>query len=134
MTTLTVAGQPAPAEAAPDTIYHAIGGRAAVTAAVDGLYGRLLADPEVAPLFPRGASPRHRAFVVTVLGEALGGPERYRGPDLVGAHRGLGITDAHFDRAAGHLDATLEELGVPRDLADQIIAIVASLRPAVVSA
>jgi hypothetical protein len=38
-----------------------------------------------------------------VLGEALGGPERYRGPDIAGAHRGLGISDAHFDRPAGHL-------------------------------
>jgi len=134
MTTITVSGPSAPAEAAPDTIYQAIGGRAAVTAAVDGLYGRLLADPEIAPLFPRGAGPQHRAYVVTVLGEALGGPERYRGPDLVAAHRGLGITDAHFDRTAGHLDATLEELGVPRHLTDQIIGIVASLRPAIVGA
>jgi hemoglobin len=105
-----------------------------VTAAVDGLYGRLLADPELGPLFPNGVGARHRAYVVTVLGEALGGPERYRGPDLVAAHRGLGITNAQFDRTAAHLDDTLTELGVPRHLADQIIAIVASLRPAVVTA
>src|SRR5215468_12488029 len=80
------------------SIYEAIGGRAAVTAAVDNFYGRLLADPELAPFFPGGVGPRHRAYVVTVLGEALGGRERYRGPDLVKAHRGLGITDADFDR------------------------------------
>ena len=35
----------APAEAAAISVYEAIGGRAAVVAAVDGLYGRLLADP-----------------------------------------------------------------------------------------
>jgi hemoglobin len=134
MTAMTVSGPSAPAEAAPDTIYHAIGGRAALTAAVDGLYGRLLADPVLGPLFPGGVGARHRAFVVTALGEALGGPERYRGPDFVAVHSGLGITDAHFDSVAAHLDATLDELGVPRHLADQIIGIVASLRPAVVGA
>src|SRR6516162_435558 len=101
----------------------AISARAAVTAAVDNFYGRLLADSVLAPLFPRGVGARHRAYVVTVLGEALGGPERYRGPDLAGAHRGLGISDAHFDRAAAHLAATLDELGVPRHLADQIVAV-----------
>ena len=134
MTTVTTSAAPASTEAPPETIYAAIGGRVAVTAAVDGLYGRLLADPELGPLFPSGVGARHRAYVVTVLGEALGGPERYRGPDLVAAHRGLGITNAQFDRTAGHLDDTLTELGVPRHLADQIIAIVASLRPAVVTA
>jgi hemoglobin len=132
--TITTAGN-APAIGVQEiSIYEAIGGRAALTAAVDNFYGRLLADPEIARLFPDGVGPRHRAFVVTVLGEALGGRERYRGPDLAAAHRGLGISDAHFDRAAAHLAGTLDELRVPRDLADRIVGIVAELRPAVVTA
>jgi len=116
------------------SVYEAIGGRSALAAAVDDFFGRLLADPVLGPLFPRGAGPVHRAYLVTILGEALGGPERYRGPDVAGAHRGLGITDAHFDLAAGHLYATLDGLGVPRDLSDRIVGIVAGLRPAVVTA
>ena len=124
----------APAEATAVNIYQAIGGRAAVTAAVEGFFGRLLADPVLSGYFPDGVGPRHRAYLVTVLGEALGGPERYRGPDLAKAHGGLGITDADFDRTAGHLAATLDSLGVPGHLADQIIGIVAGLRPAVVTA
>ena len=133
MTTTTAANAPATG-VWEFSIYEAIGGRAALTAAVDNFYGRLLADPELGPLFPDGVGPRHRAYVVTVLGEALGGPERYRGPDLTAAHRGLGISGAHFDRAAAHLAGTLDELGVPRDLADRIVGIVAGLRPAVVTA
>ena len=132
MTTCPDLRSPAAAEAI--SVYEAIGGRAAVAAAVDNLYGRLLADPEVAGFFPGGVGARHRAYVVTILGEALGGPERYRGPDIAGAHRGLAIGDAHFDRAAAHLAATLAELGVPRHLADHIVATVAGLRPAVVTA
>jgi hemoglobin len=124
----------APAEAPAVTIYQAIGGRAAVTAAVEGFYARLLADPVLSGFFPGGVAPRHRAYLVTILGEALGGPERYRGPDLARAHRGLGITDADFDRTAGHLAATLGSLGVPGHLAGQIMGIVAGLRSAVVTA
>ena len=116
------------------SLYHAIGGRGALVAAVDDFYVRMLADPQLAPFFPGGVGPRHRAYLSTVLGEALGGPERYRGPDLAQAHRGLGISDAQFDRTAGHLSATLDALGVPRHLADDIIAIVATLRPVVVTA
>jgi hemoglobin len=115
------------------SLYDAIGGRRSLVAAVQGFYDRLLADPEIAPFFPDGVTTQHKAYLVTVLGEALGGPERYRGPDLAKAHSHLGITDHHFNLAAGHLDATLEDLTVPRNLTDQIIAIVATLRPMVVS-
>jgi len=133
MTTITISEGPA-AEAAAQTIYEAIGGRPALKAAVDGLYGRLIADPELSKFFPAGVGEVHRGFVITLLGQALGGPQRYRGPDLVAAHRGLGITDAHFTQTAVLLDDTLDELGVPRDLIDQIIGIVATLRPAIVTA
>jgi hemoglobin len=123
MTIFTCSAAVAP-EAEKLSAYEAIGGRAAVAAAVDLFYRRLLDDPVLGPFLPGGVGVRYRAYVVTILGEALGGPERYRG-DMVGAHRGLGISDAHFDRAAAHLGATLDELGIPGDLTDRIIAIAA---------
>ena len=126
------------AEATAVNVYQAIGGRAAVAAAVEGLYGRLLADPVLSGVFPGGVAPRHRHHAgvgdLEHLGEALGGPERYRGPDLAKAHRGLGITDADFDRTAVHLAETLDSLGVPGHLADHIVGIVAGLRPSLVTA
>jgi hemoglobin len=119
---------------APDvSLYEEIGGRAALKAAVDVFYRRLLADPELAWFFPEGVGDRHRAFLVTALGEALGGPERYRGPDLADAHRDLGITNAQFDRAAAHLSGALDELGVSRLLSCRVIAIVAKLRWTIVT-
>ena len=134
MTTTTCSDPGAPAEAEAISLYEAIGGRAALVATVDVFYGRVLADAELGPLFPRGLSDRHRAYVITFLGEALGGPSRYRGPGMSAAHGRLGISDRHFDRAAAHLGATLHELGVPGDLTDRVIGIVAGLRPAVVTA
>ncbi len=95
------------------SLYYVIGGRASLVVAVDQFFARLLDDPVLAPYFPDGADLKHRRFVVTVLGEALGGPERYHGPDLGQAHGHLGITDALFDRTAGHLDATLADMELP---------------------
>jgi hemoglobin len=134
MSTAMTASAPAAPESEPASLYEAIGGREALRAAVDILFGKLLADPELGPLFPHGVGAIHRAYLVTALGEALGGPERYRGPFLEAAHSHLGITDAQFDRTAGHLSDTLNELAVPRPLADQVIGIVAGLRPAIVTA
>lgn len=115
------------------SLYDAIGGRPALVAAVDKFFARLLDDPVLGPFFPGGVDVRHRCFVVTFLGQALGGPERYHGPDLGQAHGHLGITDALFDLTAAHLDATLDELGLPRRLIDRVIGIVAGLRPTIVT-
>jgi hemoglobin len=134
MTVTTCATTSTPAEAEETSLYDAIGGRASLVAAVDVFYRRVLADPELSPFFPDGVGDRHRAYLITFLGEALGGPSRYRGRDMATAHRGLGIGNVHFDRVAGHLDATLDELGVPRHLTDRIIGVAATLRPAVVTA
>src|SRR5215469_1851039 len=106
-TTDTCAGLGAPAEAEAISLYDAIGGRASLVAAVDVFYRRVLADPELSPFFPGGVGERHRAYLVTFLGEALGGPSRYRGREIATAHRELGINEAQFDCVAGHLDATL---------------------------
>jgi hemoglobin len=125
---------PAPAEGEAVNLYEAVGGRPALVAAVDGLYGRLLADPELAPFFRGGVGERHRRYVVTFLAEALGGPHPYRGPGLRESHRGLGITGAHFERTAAHLVVTLDELGVPAGLAGQVVAAVAGLQSAIVTA
>jgi truncated hemoglobin YjbI len=74
MTMTTCADVCSPAETEAISIYQAIGGRASVTAAVDRFYRRLLADPALAPFFPGGVGARHRAYLVTILGEALGSP------------------------------------------------------------
>ena len=120
--------------APPINLYEEIGGRPALQVIVDFFYARVLADPELAWLFTVGVGVRHRAFMVTALGQAIGGPERYWGPLLADAHRDLGITDAQFDRATAHLSGALDELGVPWPLAGQVIAIVAKLRWAIVTA
>jgi len=66
----------------PTSVYEAVGGRPALVAAVDNFYGRLVEDPVLGPFFHGRVGERHRRYVVTILAEALGGPERYRGPDM----------------------------------------------------
>jgi hemoglobin len=119
--------------AAPISIYESIGGHASVTAAVDIFYAKMLADPVLSQYFPNGVGAVHRKHIGTLLCQAIGGPEVYHGPDLAQAHAKHRISNAHFDMTAGHLAATLTELGVPDNLVGQIIEIVASLRPLVVT-
>ncbi len=114
------------------SLYERIGGEAAIMAAVDLFYEKVLADPLTRPFFEgldmAGQTKKQTAFMTW----AFGGPAEYRGRDLRTAHARLvtekGLGNAHFDAIAAHLKATLEELGVTETLVDEVLAVVASTR------
>ena len=116
-----------------DSIYHRVGGAPALEATVDAFYVRVLADPELKPFFEKtnmtALKIRQRAF----FGQALGGPEVYRGRDMRSAHVRFQITQKHFDKVAGHLVDTLKSLGVDDEAIGEIIAAVAPLAAEIVN-
>jgi methyl-accepting chemotaxis protein len=109
------------------TLFERIGGAGAVDATVDLFYGKVLADPLVAPFFEGIAMPRQRRMLASFVAAAFGGPDPYEGRDVIEVHRGLGITPAHMDAVLGHLVATLTELGVPQELIDEAASLVSPL-------
>lgn len=118
--------EPAPAAT---SSYDQIGGGPAVRTAVDMLYTRILADPDLAHFFGGVDMPALRRHMALMLTKVLGGPDTYDGRNLTDAHRGLAITDAHYAKVGAHLIAVLEELQVPQD----IVAAVTSVLLAVMS-
>ena len=111
------------------TIYDAIGGEAAVSAAVDDFYKRVLADPDLAGFFSETSLPHLKTHQRAFIGAALGGPEAYAGRSMSEAHAGRGITEQDFDKVVGHLADTLTSLGVPADTIGEIAAVLVPLRP-----
>jgi hemoglobin len=113
------------------TLFDAIGGEGAVDAAVDLFYRKVLGDDLISHFFDSTDMDRQRAKQKAFLTMAFGGPNHYSGRDLRTAHAPLvanGLGDAHFNAVAGHLQATLVELGVAADLVDQVMAIAGSTR------
>lgn len=107
--------------ASESTLYDRIGGEAAVRAAVDRFYERVLADPELQGFFTSVSMPRLKAHQFAFLSQVLGGPRQYSGASMRDAHSRLAIEQRHFDGVAVHLVETLRELGV----SEEIIATVA---------
>ncbi|HSR08891.1 MAG TPA: methyl-accepting chemotaxis protein [Bryobacteraceae bacterium] len=116
-----------------ESIYDRIGGAPALQAAVDAFYVRVLADPALKTFFEKtnmaALKTRQRAF----FGQALGGPEVYRGRDMRSAHARIQITQTHFDKVAGHLVDTLKSLGVDQETIGEIVAAVAPLAAEIVN-
>lgn len=97
----------------PDNLFERIDGPGAVEAAVDLFYRKVLMDDEISNFFDTTDMDGQRAKQKAFLTMAFGGPNEYTGADLRVAHEKLvadGLNDSHFDKVAGHLRATLEEL------------------------
>ena len=113
------------------TLYERLGGHPTVEAAVDRFYRKVLADPKISSYFDATDMMAQRAKQRAFLTMAFGGPHAYSGKDLRAAHQPLverGLGDAEFDAVAGHLQATLLELGVAEDLIGEVMAIAGSTR------
>ena len=115
------------------SIFEKIGGKPAVSAAVDGLYERLLADPVLAPSFAGADMERLKRHMRAFMAVALGGADLYAGRDMHAAHAGLGVTDDAFDRVVVHLVSSLASLGVPGETIGAIGARLAPLRAQIVT-
>jgi len=112
-----------------DTLFEQIGGEAAVDAAVDLFYRKVLTDESISHFFEDTDMDAQRAKQKSFLTMAFGGPNNYTGQQLREAHAPLvakGLNESHFAAVAGHLQATLQELGVAENLIEQVMAIAAS--------
>jgi hemoglobin len=118
------------------SLFVRVGGEAAITAAVGIFYDKVMADPLTRPFFHGLDMSVQSAKLVAFMAWAFGGPEQYRGRDLRAAHAPLvarGLGDAHFDAIAGHLKATMQELGVADELVVESLGIVGSVRKEVLN-
>ena len=115
-------------------LYERLGGAAAVTAVVDEFYERILADDALAPAFAGVTMKRQRSMLSAFVSQAFGGPQSYKGRDVVDAHAGVGVTRAHMDAVLGHLVGALADLGVAQPLIDEAAGIVVPVADAIVDA
>ena len=112
-------------------LYDRIGGEAAVNAAVDIFYRKVLADDRINKFFDDVDMERQAQKQKGFLTFAFGGPNNYTGKDMRDGHAHLvkrGLDDSHFDAVMENLGATLKELNVPDELIAEAAAIAESTR------
>ena len=113
------------------SLYERLGGKAAVSAAVEAFYEKVLADDRIRRFFEDVDMKRQIGKQKAFLTVAFGGPANYTGEDMRSAHARLvaeGLDDGHFDAVLENLGATLVELGVPDELIQEAAGIAESVR------
>ena len=113
------------------TLFEQLGGEAAVNAAVDVFYRKVLADYRINRFFDNVDMETQAAKQKAFLTMAFGGPNNYSGKDMRDGHAKLvklGLSDEHFDAVIEHLAATLTQLGVSDALIAQVLALAETTR------
>ena len=114
------------------SIFEKIGGEAAIDAAVDKFYEKVLADDRIKHFFENTDMAKQARHQKRFFAYALGGLSNYPGQSMRDAHKSLveehGLTDIHFDAVKENLGATLTEMGVDPTLIGEAAAVVESVR------
>ncbi|MBN8690872.1 MAG: group 1 truncated hemoglobin [Armatimonadetes bacterium] len=117
-----------------ESLFAKLGGSAAVDAAVDKFYRRVLADDRVNRFFEGVDMDKQATKQKAFLTMAFGGPNNYTGLDMKKGHEHLlkmGMDDTHFDAIVENLGATLKDMGVADELIAQVAATAETTREAV---
>lgn len=133
-------------------LFDRLGGEPGISNIVADFFPRALQDPRVnwqrkgvksGGLFRRSApvaweaTPQNAARLqkhfVQFLALATGGPARYEGKDMKAAHDGMKISNPEFDAVIGDLKASLDKLQIPNKEQKELLAIIESTRPQIVT-
>ena len=112
-------------------LFERLGGKAAVEAAVDKFYEKVLKDDRIKHFFDGVDMQRQRNKQKAFLSFAFGGPQNYTGKNMRDGHAHLvqrGLNDGHVDAVIENLGSTLREMGVAEDLIKEVAAIAESVR------
>ena len=133
-------------------LFERLGGEKGVTAIVDDFTARVLEDPRVdwqrkgvknTGLFRKGQpvawspSPENVANLkkhfTQFIALATGGPAQYDGKEIRPTHAGMHIANPEFDAVIGDLKASLDKLQIPNKEQKELLSIIESTRPQIVT-
>ncbi|MEO6035231.1 MAG: group 1 truncated hemoglobin [Verrucomicrobiota bacterium] len=136
-------------------LFDRLGGVQGIAAIVDDFTPRVLQDPRVNwsrkgvkssrfSLFKKdseanawSATPANIAILKKHLVQfvvlATGGPAHYDGKEMKSVHAGMRISNPEFDAVLGDLKASLDRLQIPNKEQKELLSIVESTRPQIVT-
>lgn len=114
------------------TLYERLGGKEALTAVVNHLWGVVAADERINGRFAKTSPEAFAGQLIDFLCEGTGGPCNYEGKDMLAAHTGMNITEAEFMALGEDVKQTLEHFSVPAAEQEEVMAMLIGMKGAVV--
>jgi hemoglobin len=131
--TTGASGGPSASSAAPaKSLFDRLGGKPAITAAVDLMVTNIGNDARINARFLNADGARLKQMLIEQVCEATGGPCKYTGKDMRSAHAGQKISDDEFNALVGDLKAALDQLKVPAQEQSELLSALGGMRKDIV--
>lgn len=120
------------------SLYERCGGTNAIAAVIDDFVDRGYANrkhdnPDVVKGFAETPKAGFKFHLTSQVIQLTGGPYAYHGRDTKEGHKHLNIRDQDWDLAIDDFRATCAKFKVPADLEKELVDLLASAKPAVVT-
>lgn len=113
------------------TLFHRVGGEAAVEAAVNRFYDKFLQQESIKDFFENVSIREQKNKFRLFFTQILGGPYTTSDIEIRRVHAPLverGLNDDHYDLFLKLMEQTLRELEIPEELIEEFIDLTESFR------
>lgn len=117
------------------TLYERLGGYDAAYAFIEYVIAKLMARDEVGQIWKHMSEDRVKVEIQNFVDFASahwGGPAIYRGRDMISVHRGMGISERHWEEFLEVLEESYEHFEVADDLRAEVTRFLTSFKHQVV--
>jgi len=121
------------------SLYERLGGVYAIATVVDDFIERLLvndilnANPKIKEARDRVPKAGLKYQVTALVSQVTGGPEKYAGRSMKDSHAHLNITEKEWQAMVADFKITLNKFKVPAKEQEELITIVATTKPDIVT-
>jgi truncated hemoglobin YjbI len=119
------------------SLYAQLGGNAAISAVIDQFITNVAGDARINAFFADAAADPARLLklrnnLINQIGEATGGPEKYTGATMKASHKGMGVSEAHFNALVDDLVKSLDKFKVLPKPKSQLLGALAAMKADIV--
>jgi hemoglobin len=115
------------------SLYDRLGGKDAITAVVQHLWGVVAKDARINGFFAHTKPDAFAGQLIDFLCQGTGGPCVYKGQDMVKAHVGMKISSADFDALAEDIVITLDFFKVPAKEKGEVMSLLGGMKQSVIN-
>jgi truncated hemoglobin YjbI len=118
-------------------LYARLGMNAGITLVIDDFIGKVAADKRINSFFAAAAADPARLNklkmnLINQVGQASGGTEKYTGLSMKAAHKGMNLTNGHFDALVEDLSASLVKYNVQSKAKIELLGALGGMRADIV--
>ena len=115
-----------------ESLYERLGGTAGITSIANDVIDNHLANQIIAKRFADSDPANLKNAAATFFIAGTGGPDVYKGKDMLAAHKGMNISNAEFMAVLDDALAALEKNNIAQREQEEVLFVLYSMRSQII--